>query len=49
VLTSGLVKLMPDGKDWGVILYNLVAVAVILASAATGRWLLALYREDRQP
>ena len=49
VLTSGLIKLLPAEEDWGVILYNVVAVAVILASAGTGRWLLTLYREDRQP
>jgi len=49
VLASGLIKLLPVGNDWNVILYNVVAVAVILASAGTGRWLLALYREDRQP
>jgi uncharacterized membrane protein len=48
VLSSGLIKLLPAGEDWGVILYNVVALAVILASAGTGRWLLALYREDRQ-
>ena len=48
VLTSGLIKLLPAEENWGVILYNLAAVAVILASAATGRWLLALYRDDRQ-
>lgn len=48
VLTSGLIRLLPANEDWGVILYNVVALAVILASAGTGRWLLALYREDRQ-
>jgi uncharacterized membrane protein len=48
VLSSGLIRLLPANEDWGVILYNVVALAVILASAGTGRWLLALYREDRQ-
>lgn len=49
VLTGGLLKLLPLETEAGIILYNLVAVFVIAASALVGKWLVGLHRQGSAP
>lgn len=49
VLTGGLLKLFPLETEAGIILYNLVAVFVIAASALVGKWIVGLHRRGKAP